>query len=90
MGKVNKRLQDLDPKSFPHLEKKWIGGSIDLDLLSQILKNEQESWGESRERASSSKATMEEREWKNFFQSKVEEGLFIVQGEKITVGEKLG
>jgi hypothetical protein len=26
MGKVNKRLQDLDPKSSPHLEKKWIGG----------------------------------------------------------------
>ena len=65
MGKVNKRLQDLDPKSFPHLEEKWIGGSVDLDLLSQILKNGQESWGESRERASSSKATMEEREWKN-------------------------
>ena len=63
MGKVNKRLQDLDPKSFPHLEKKWIGGSVDLDLLSQILKNGQESWEESRGRASSSNATMEEREW---------------------------
>ena len=31
-----------------------IGGNIDLDLLSQILKNEQESWEESREGASSS------------------------------------
>ena len=29
-------------------------GIVDLDLLSQILKNEQESWGESREGASSS------------------------------------
>ena len=26
MGKVNKRLQDLDPKGSPHLEEKWIGG----------------------------------------------------------------
>ena len=55
MGKVNKRLQDLDPKSFPHLEKKWIGGSVDLDLLSQILKYEQEWLEESKGRASSSK-----------------------------------
>jgi hypothetical protein len=31
---VNQRLQDLDPKRFPHLEKKWVGGSVDLDLLS--------------------------------------------------------
>ena len=62
MGKVNKRLQDLDPKSSPHLEKKWIGGSVDLDLLSQILKYEQESWGGTRERATSSNATMEVRE----------------------------
>jgi hypothetical protein len=62
MGKVNKRLQDLDPKRFPHLEKKWIGGSVDLDLLSQILKNEQEWLEESKGRASSSNATMEERE----------------------------
>ncbi len=79
MGKVNKRLQDLDPKSSPHLEEKWIGGSVDLDLLSQILKNGQESWEESRGRASSSNATMEEREWEELTQSKVEEGLFIAQ-----------
>jgi len=62
MGKVNKRLQDLDPKRFPHLEKKLFGGSVDLDLLSQILKYEQEWLEESRERATSSNATMEVRE----------------------------
>ena len=28
------KLKDLDPKIFPHLEKRWIGGNIDLDLLS--------------------------------------------------------
>ena len=27
-------LQDLDPKASPHLEERWIGGTIDLDLLS--------------------------------------------------------
>ena len=43
MGKVNQWLQDLDPKGSPHLEEKVIGGSVDLDLLFQILKNEQES-----------------------------------------------
>ena len=74
MGKVNKRLQDLDPKSSPHLEEKWIGGSVDLDLLSQILKNGQESWEESRGRASSSNATMEEREWEELTCSRWKKG----------------
>ena len=27
-------LQDLDPKASLHLEERWIGGTIDLDLLS--------------------------------------------------------
>ena len=27
-------LQDLDPKGSPHLEERWIGGNVDLDLLS--------------------------------------------------------
>ena len=27
-------LQDLDPLGFPHLEGRWIGGNVDLDLLS--------------------------------------------------------
>ena len=29
-------LQDLDPKASPHLEERWIGEIVDLDLLSQI------------------------------------------------------
>ena len=30
----HKEHQDLDPKGFPHLEERWIGGNVDLDLLS--------------------------------------------------------
>ena len=36
MEEINKWLQDLDPKSSPHLEEEWIGGFVDLDLLFQI------------------------------------------------------
>src|SRR3954471_7387687 len=28
-----KELQDLDPQGSPHLEERWIGGNIDLDLF---------------------------------------------------------
>jgi hypothetical protein len=31
---IHKELQDLDSLCSPHLEERWIGGSIDLDLLS--------------------------------------------------------
>ena len=27
-------LQELDRKGSPHLEERWIGGNVDLDLLS--------------------------------------------------------
>src|SRR5664279_109393 len=30
----HKELQDLDPLGSPHLEERWIGGNVDLDLLS--------------------------------------------------------
>ena len=30
----HQELQDLDPQGSPHLEERWIGGNIDLDLLS--------------------------------------------------------
>jgi hypothetical protein len=30
----HKELQDQDPLCSPHLEERWIGGKIDLDLLS--------------------------------------------------------
>jgi hypothetical protein len=31
---IHKELQDLDPLCSPHLEERWIGGNIDLYLLS--------------------------------------------------------
>jgi hypothetical protein len=31
---IHKKLQDLHSLYFPHLEERWIGGNIDLDLLS--------------------------------------------------------
>jgi hypothetical protein len=33
-NKIHKELHDLDPLCSPHLEERWIGGNIDLDLLS--------------------------------------------------------
>ena len=54
-------------------------GIVDLDLLSQILKNGQESWGESREEASSSNSNNGGERVVELAQPKVEEGLFIAQ-----------
>jgi hypothetical protein len=31
---IHKELQDLDPLCSPHIEERWIGGKIDLDLIS--------------------------------------------------------
>ena len=33
-------LQDLNPKGSPHLEERWIGGNVDLDLLLQSSKDQ--------------------------------------------------
>ena len=33
-------LQDLNPKRSPHLEERWIGGNVDLDLLLQSSKDQ--------------------------------------------------
>ena len=32
----HQELQDQDLLGSPHLEERWIGGNVDLDLLSQI------------------------------------------------------
>ena len=53
-------------------------GNIDLDLLSQNLKNEQESWGESREGASSSNSNNGGVGEEELMQPKGEERPFIV------------
>ena len=36
MEEKHKELQDQDLLGSPHLEERWIGGFVDLDLLSQI------------------------------------------------------
>ena len=41
---MHQELQDQDLLGSPHLEEEWIGGNIDLDLLSLSLKDMQESW----------------------------------------------
>ena len=33
---MHQELQDQDQLGSPHLEEEWIGGKVDLDLLSQI------------------------------------------------------
>ena len=33
-GMNTKQPQNLDPLGSPHLEEEWIGGMVDLDLLS--------------------------------------------------------
>ena len=34
MEEKNQELQDQDLLGSPHLEERWIGGIVDLDLLS--------------------------------------------------------
>jgi hypothetical protein len=43
MEEIHKELQGLDPLCSPHLEEIWIGGNIDLDILSLFPQNMQES-----------------------------------------------
>jgi hypothetical protein len=61
----HQELQDQDLLGSPHLEEEWIGGNVDLDLLSLSLKDMQESWEGWRGRESFSRSPMEEREWKS-------------------------
>ena len=39
----HKELQNLDLLGSPHLEEEWIGGMVDLDLLSCFPKDGKES-----------------------------------------------
>ena len=41
----HQELQDLDPKSSPHLEEKLIGGNVNLNLLSLFPQKEARSIG---------------------------------------------
>ena len=60
----HQELQNQDLLGSPHLEEEWIGGMVDLDLLSCFPKNGQESLEVSVGIELSKCATMEEREEK--------------------------
>ena len=60
--KNHQELQNQDLLGFPHLEEEWIGGMVDLDLLSCFPRNGQESLEERVGIKLSRFATMEERE----------------------------
>ena len=47
-----KQLQNLDLLGSPHLEEEWIGGMVDLDLLSCFPKNGKNHWREVEESSS--------------------------------------
>ena len=61
----HQEIQNLDLLGSPHLEEEWIGGMVDLDLLSCFPKNGQESLEGSGGIKLSRFATMEEREGKS-------------------------
>ena len=66
MEEKHQELQDQDQLDSPHLEEEWIGGNVDLDLLSLSLKDMQESWEGLRGGKFFQRSTMEEREGEKF------------------------
>jgi hypothetical protein len=59
---IHKELQDLDSLCSPHLEERWIGGNIDLDLLSLFPQRYARIIGGIERGASFPRSTMRERE----------------------------
>ena len=55
-------LQDQDLLGSPHLEERWIGGNVDLDLLSQIPQRYARIMGGNGREASFSKGQQWRRE----------------------------
>ena len=65
MEEKHQELQDQDLLGSPHLEERWIGGNVDLDLLSQIPQRYARIMGGIGRGANFPRSTMEEREGKN-------------------------
>ena len=59
---MHQELQDQDLLGSTHLEERWIGGNVDLDLLSQIPQRYARIMGGNERGASFPRSTMEERE----------------------------
>ena len=51
-------LQDQDPKGSPHLEERWIGENVDLDLLSLFPQRYARIMGGNEREASFPRSTM--------------------------------
>ena len=58
-------LQDLDQETSPHLEERWIGGNVDLNLLSLFPQRYARIMGGIERGKDFPRSTMEEREGKN-------------------------
>jgi hypothetical protein len=70
---IHKELQDLDPIGSPHLEKRWIGGNVDLDLLSLFPQNDVRIMGGMEDGGQAFKVQQWRRE-KRIHRHKEEEG----------------
>jgi hypothetical protein len=62
---IHKDFQDLDPLCSSHLEERWIGGNIDLDLLSLFPPRYARIMGGIERGASFPRSTMERERGKN-------------------------
>ena len=65
MEEKHKELQDQDLLGSPHLEERWIGGNVDLDLLSLFRQIYTRITGGIERKASFSKGQQWRRERKN-------------------------
>jgi hypothetical protein len=73
---IHKELQDLDPLCSPHLEERWIGGNIDLDLLLLFPQKDARNMGGMERESKLSKVNNggRERGEKQAYQPKEKEG----------------
>jgi hypothetical protein len=74
---IHKELQDLDPLCSPHLEERWIGGNIDLDLLSLFPQKYARIMGGMEEEGKDCKVNNGGERSPIHVQPKEEEGVFI-------------
>jgi hypothetical protein len=82
---IHKELQDLDSLCSPHLEERWIGGNIDLDLLSLFPKKYARIMGGMEEEGQACKVNNGGERSPFRVQPKEEEGVFITPPPKMTV-----
>jgi hypothetical protein len=59
---IHKELQDLGPLCSPQLDERWIGGNIDVDLLSLFPQRFARIMGGIERGACFPRSTMERRE----------------------------